>query len=322
MHNTTFISILPLLLGGLIVFLYAIRRLSITLQNVFTSRVEKLIEKYTSNIFFSILIGTLVTILLDSSSAVIIIVIILINSGSLNFKQAMGIIMGANVGTTFSSQLIAFDINKYAIIPLIIGFFIWLFVKNPKWQKTGEIIMYFGLLFFGLYLLETSVSPLNNEGLLSEWIEQIDNPVKGAAVGGLVTLIIQSSSATVGMLIIMAKQHLIGLSGAIAIMLGAELGTCSDTLLAIVGGKRDALRAGLFQIIFNLIPIFIGLVFFEHFVALVEWIASKASISRQIANAHVLFSVFSVLLFLPFINAFYKLIRYIIPNKNGPKKEL
>ena len=315
MEELNIIDILPLVSGGLLIFLYAIRQLSVTLRDIFSSKVENLIEKYTSNIFFSILLGVIVTILLGSSSAVIIITIIFINAGSLNFKQAMGIIMGANVGTTFSSQLIAFQINKYGVIALAIGFFIWLFYKSSKLKTIGKVIMYFGLLFFGLYILETSLMPFKNSEQFFKWISSINNPIKGAAIGGLITLIIQSSSATVGILIIMAKQELINLSIAVSIMLGAELGTCSDTLVALVGGKRDAIRAGLFQILFNLIPIIIGLLVFEYFLDLVEMLAPKATISRQIANAHVLFSIFSVLLFLPFVNSMHRFINWMIPHK-------
>jgi len=315
MEELDIINVLPLVLGGLIIFLYAIRQLSVTLRDIFSSKVENLIEKYTSNIFYSILLGVIVTILLDSSSAVIIIAIIFINAGSLNFKQAMGIIMGANVGTTFSSQLIAFQINKYGVIVLAIGFFIWLFYKSSKIKTIGKVIMYFGLLFFGLFIMENSLSPFKNSTQMINWISSIDNPIKGAAIGGLVTLIIQSSSATVGILIIMAKQELINLSIAISIMLGAELGTCSDTLFAVIGGKRDAIRAGAFQILFNLIPIIIGLLAFDHFLYLVEMLAPKATTSRQIANAHVLFSVFSVLLFLPFVNVIHKWLNNIIKDR-------
>ncbi|MCK0178409.1 Na/Pi symporter [Flavobacteriaceae bacterium S0862] len=315
MEEINIINVLPLVLGGLIIFLYAIRQLSVTLRDIFSSKVENLIEKYTSNIFFSILLGIIVTILLDSSSAVIIIAIIFINAGSLNFKQAMGIIMGANAGTTFSSQLIAFQINKYGVIALAIGFFIWLFYKSSKLKTIGKVIMYFGLLFFGLYILETSLMPFKNSEQFFKWVSSINNPVKGTAIGGLVTLIIQSSSATVGILIVMAKQELINLSIAVSIMLGAELGTCSDTLVALIGGKRDAIRAGLFQILFNLIPIIIGLLVFDYFIDLVETLAPKATVSRQIANAHVLFSFFSVLLFLPFVNSMYRFINWIIPHK-------
>lgn len=315
MNEMSFFSIMPLLIGGLIVFLYAIRRLSLTLQEVFTDKAKEQLGRYTSNVFKSILIGVIVTVLLDSSSAVIILAIILINAGTLNFKQVMGIVMGANIGTTFGSQLIAFNISKYAVIPLLIGFFIWLFIKSPVLKKAGEITMYFGLLFFGLYLLESSVSPLRGSEMFTNWLLEMTNPLKGAATGGLLTLIIQSSSATVAMLITLAKKELITIAAAIAAMLGAELGTCSDTLIAVIGGKRDAIRAGVFHLLFNLIPIILGLLLFNNFVELIEWLFPKAPLSRQIANAHVIFSVISVLLFMPFVGYVYRLIHVIIPDK-------
>ena len=314
MHNISVILVIPILLGGLIVFLYSIRRLSIAMQHLFTEHTKKIITRYTNNIFSSILIGIIVTIFLGSSSAVIIITIVFINSRSLNFKQAMGIIMGANIGTTFSSQLIALNISGYTIISLVIGFIIWLFSKSSKTKKTGEILMYFGLLFFGLYLLETSVAPLKDSELFTKWVLQINNPLKGVAVGGLLTLIIQSSSATIGILITLAKQQLIGFPSALAIMLGAELGTCSDTLIAVIGGSRDAIRAGVFHLLFNFIPILLGLLLFDYFEEFIKWISLTGSIHTQLANGHVLFSVLSVLLFLPFINFVYRLVHFMVPN--------
>lgn len=316
MQNISIFSIVPTLLGGLILFLYSIRRLSKVMQNIFTDKTKNIIAHYTNNIFYSILIGIIVTLLLGSSSAVIIITIIFINSKSLNFKQAMGIIMGANIGTTFSSQLIALNINVYALIPMVIGFFIWLFSKSIKRKKIGEILIYFGMLFFGLYILEISVSPLKNSDQFTKWILQINNPLKGAAVGGLVTLIIQSSSATVAILITLAKQQLIGLPSALSVMLGAELGTCSDTLIAVIGSSRDAIRAGIFHLLFNFIPIILGLLFFDYFEQFTLWLSPTKNVSTQIANGHVLFSILSVLLFLPFISLVYPFINFMIPNKS------
>lgn len=315
MDRVELIRILPMLVGGLVIFLYAIRRLSLSLQEFFSEGARSRIERYTSNIFYSILVGVIVTILLDSSSAVIIIAIILINAGSLSFKQVMGIVMGANIGTTFSSQLIAFNISRYAFIPLGLAFFFWLFSKPGAVKRISEVMMYFAFLFFGLYVLEAAVLPLKESEIFNYWLVEMKNPLKGAATGGFVTLIIQSSSATVAMLITLAKQDLITLAAAIAAMLGAELGTCSDTLLAVIGGKRDAVRAGVFHLLFNLIPIAIGLIFFQYFVTLVEWFSPGATVARSIANAHVLFSILSVLLFLPFVGWFYKLLKKIIPDR-------
>ena len=313
MQSISAIPIITSVIGGLILFLYSIRKLSLILKRIFTSHSKKIIERFTKNIFSSILIGTLITILLGSSSAVIIITIVFINSGSLNFRQAMGIIMGSNFGTTFSSQLIALNISFYAVIILTIGFLIWMISKSKRNRKIGTVLLYFGMLFFGLFILENSVSPLNSSEQFNNWILKIDSPLKGAIIGGVITLIIQSSSATVAMLITLAKQNLIGISAALAVMLGAELGTCSDTLLAVIGGKRDAIRAGVFHLLFNFIPIILGVLFFDYFENLVTQISN--STQSQIANGHVLFSVLSVLLFLPFLNLFYRFIHFIIPNK-------
>lgn len=175
--------------------------------------------------------------------------------------------------------------------------------------------MYFAFLFFGLYVLEAAVLPLKESEVFNHWLVEMKDPLKGATTGGIVTLIIQSSSAMVAMLITLAKQDLISLSAAIAAMLGAELGTCSDTLLAVIGGKRDAVRAGVFHLLFNLIPIALSLIFFEYFVWIVKWISQDVSVARSIANAHVIFSILSVLLFLPFVGWFYRLLHKIIPDQ-------
>ena len=246
-------EILSLLIGGLVLFLYAISQLSEVLKDVFSDRASELIRRYTSNIFLAILIGTITTIVLGSSSAAIILVIVFINAKTLGFKQAIGLIMGANIGTTFSSQLIALDVGKYSIVPLIAGLLIEVFVKNKNWKKGGRVSLYFGMLFFGLFLMEESVLPLRDSEVFAEWINRVEgSPLQGALIGGLFTLLIQSSSGTVGMAIVLGKQQILSAGGGIAVMLGAELGTCSDTLIATINGRREAFKAGLFHLFFNL----------------------------------------------------------------------
>ena len=305
----------PLLVGGLVLFLYAITKLSETLREIFSDRAKTVIQKFTRNIFVSILIGTIITIILDSSSAVIIITIVFINAHTLSFRNAIGIIMGANIGTTFSSQIIALDVGKYSIIPLIIGLAIKFLTKQKKWDQRGEIFLYFGMLFFGLYVMEEAVAPLKQSDVFKEWIATLDSPVKGALIGGLVTLIIQSSSATVGMAITLGKQNLISLLGGVAVMLGAELGTCSDTLIATIKGTRQAIKAGIFHLVFNLTTIIIGLLLFNQFVELVLYISASDSIDNQIANAHMLFNILGVIAMLPFVRLFERFLNWIIPEK-------
>ncbi len=313
-------EILPLLAGGLFLFLYSIGKLSDTLKNVFTAKAKKVIGEYTSNVISSLLVGTVLTILLGSSSAVIILTIVFINAESLNFKKAIGIIMGANIGTTFSSQLIAFDIGQYAAIPLFIGLLLSMIGKTERIQNYGNFLLYFGMLFFGLFVMQESVDPLRDSPVFENWIKRIDeNYLQGTLIGGLVTLIIQSSSGTVGIAIVLGKQKLITLAGGMAIMLGAELGTCSDTLLATIKGTRQSLKAGLFHLLFNFITIIIGLLVFEPFVQLIEHLSPNANIGRKIANAHVLFNIGGVLLLLPFVGLAERFFNWLIKEQDKIK---
>jgi phosphate:Na+ symporter len=287
------------------------------MQHIFTTKAKDTIAEYTNNLFSSLFIGIVLTILLGSSSAVIILAIVFINAESLNLKQAIGIILGANIGTTFSSQLIALDIGKYAVIPMVVGVVLMYLVKNEKYKQWGKVLFYFGMLFLGLFVMQESVSPLKDSERFSTWIMQVENnPIKGILTGGLVTLIIQSSSGTVGMAIVLAKQNLLIAPGAIAIMLGAELGTCSDTLIATIKGKRQAIKAGIFHLGFNLTTILIGLIFFSPFVTFIEWISQHQGIGGLIANAHMLFNTLGVLLMLPFVGLAEKGLNRLIPESD------
>ncbi|MEM7484419.1 MAG: Na/Pi symporter [Bacteroidota bacterium] len=311
------VEILPLLFGGLVLFIYAISKLSEAMQDISTQRAKSIISKYTSNLFMAIGIGTILTILLGSSSAVIILAIVFINAGTLGFKQAIGIIMGANIGTTFSSQLIALDIGQYAVVPLFIGLVMEFFAKNKRIKSYGNALFYFGMLFFGLFIIEQSVQPLKYSPMFEEWITRIENNhIQGTLIGGLITLLVQSSSATVGMAIVLGKQNLISLAGGLAIMLGSELGTCSDTLLATIKGSRQALKAGLFHLLFNFTTIVIGLIVFDLFLEFILWISKGQDLDNQIANAHMLFNIAGVVVFLPFVGITEKLLNKWLPDKD------
>ena len=309
-------SMLPQLLGGLGLFIYAIFRLSEILKATFSDDAKKIIARYTSNIWIAIGIGTTMSVMLDSSSAVVILVIIFINSKALTFRQAMGIILGANIGTTFASKIIALSIGQYCIIPLLLGLLVMIFSKNKKVKTLATAFMYFGMLFFGLYTIEQSVNPLKDSPLFNQWIANIEsNSLHGALIGGLITLIIQSSGGTVGMAIILAKQNILSLAGGLAIMLGAELGTCSDTLIATIGGSRQALKAALFHLTYSLFTILIALLLFSPFLRLVQKISASEDIGHQIANGHVLFNVLGVLLCLPFLGLFEKGLNQLLPER-------
>ena len=302
-------------IAGLVLFLFAVNSLSETIKNALGGNASKSIQRFTSNTFSSLIVGIVATTLLDSSSAVIIITIVLVNSNLLTFKQAMGIVLGANIGTTVSSQIIAMDIGKYSPLFLLIGFILLFIAKSEKISNIGKSILYFGVLFFGLYTMENAVEPLKNEAFFAEWMKKTESPVLGAIIGAVVTLVIQSSSATVGMAIILSKKGILSLTGGIAIMLGAELGTCSDTLLATIKGSRQALKTGLFHVSFNLISIILGLILFYPFVDLVKYISTGASIERSVANAHMLFNILGVLIFVWTIPIFEKVLNKALPDK-------
>ena len=301
--------------AGLVLFLYAISSLSKTLIHAIGDKANHWIQKFTSNTLSSILVGAVITTLLDSSSAVIIITIILVNSKLLSFKQAMGIVLGANIGTTVSSQIISLNIGKYSPILLVAGFLLILFSKKEQFQNIGKVILYFGLLFFGLYTIENAVEPLKNELFFADLMKKVENPIAGSIVGAIVTLFIQSSSATVGMSILLTKKGFLSLTGGIAIMLGAELGTCSDTIIATIRGSRAAIKTGLFHVSFNLLSICLGLILFTPFVELVNKISAGTSIERALANAHMIFNVSGVLLFAWTLPFFEKILNKLIPEK-------
>jgi len=303
------------IIAGLVLFLLAVNNLSESIQSIIGDKANSWIQRFTSNTFSGILVGIIVTTLLDSSSAVVIITIVLVNSKILTFRQAMGIVLGANVGTTISSQIIAMDISKYSPVFLLIGFVLLFISKSERINNIGKVILYFGVLFFGLLTMENSVEPLKDEKFFAEWMKKTENPITGALIGAVVTLVIQSSSATVGMAIILAKKGFLSLIGGVAVMLGAELGTCSDTLLATIKGSRQALKTGLFHIMFNLLSIILGLILFYPFVVLVVKISSGASIERTLANAHMLFNILGVLIFVWTIPMFEKVLNRLLPEK-------
>jgi phosphate:Na+ symporter len=303
------------ILAGLVLFLYALNKLSDHLKELSGDKMKKVLDRFISNLFTGIITGIIVTILLDSSSAVIIMAIALVNAHAMTFRQAMGVVMGANIGTTISSQIFALNIGEYAALPVTAGFLLMLLHKKKIYRNIGAVIFSFGLIFFGLYTMEEAVAPLKNSNYFVSWMQSLDTTWKGVSTGAFVTLVIQSSSATVGMVIGLASQGLISLSGSIAVMLGAELGTCADTLVATIGRNRAAVRTGLFHLVFNFITILLGIIFLSAFTNLIVSISGDASISQKVANAHMLFNALGVLILLPFIPFLERLMRKLVPSK-------
>lgn len=307
---------LLLIISGLVLFLYALNTLSDGLKDMAGDKLKVFLDRFTGNVFKGILSGLVITILLDSSSVVIIMTIALVNSRAMTFKQAMGVVMGANIGTTISSQIFALNIGAYAALPILAGFIMMFVVKKKVYQQLGKVVFSFGLIFFGLYTMEEAVAPLKESNYFVNWLASLENVWKGMLTGAFVTLIIQSSSATVGMVIGLAAKGLITVAAGIAVMLGAELGTCADTLLASIGRSKAAIRTGLFHLLFNIVTIFMGMLLLPYFTQLVLYISAGASTQQTIANAHMLFNGLGVLISLPFLPLFERVLYGIIPKND------
>lgn len=309
-------------IAGLSLFLYGVTQLSEALRQMAGDRMRQVLELSSRNRVVGVGTGTLATFILDSSSVTIIILIAIVNAGLLSFAHVIPVIMGSNIGTTLSSQIFALDIDQYAPLALAIGLLLAFLPRSEAWRRAGMVVFSIGLIFFGLHVIGSSVEPLEGHPGLLRWVERMETPLLGAVAGCVMTLLIQSSSATMGIIIALASQGLITLPAGVAMMLGAEIGTCSDTLVATIGRSRDAVRAGLFHLLFNIATVTLGLLFVEQ---LTGWAADTAGddVPRQIANAHVAFNVLGVLLVLPFTRGVTRMLRWLIPDARakGPVKQ-
>jgi len=304
-----------LIITGLVLFLYALNTLSQGLKELSGDKLKYFLDKFTNNVLKGIISGIMVTVLLDSSSVVIIMTIALVNSKAMTFRQAMGVVMGANIGTTFSSQIFALNISEYAAIPILAGFVLMFFFKRRFYVNLGKVIFSFGLIFFGLFTMEEAVEPLKQSQYFTGWLRSLESTWKGMMTGALTTVVIQSSSATLGMVIGLASQGLMTITAAIAVMLGAELGTCADTLVASIGRSRAAVRTGLFHLLFNIATIIVGMLLLPYFTQAVLFLSKNASAAQTVANAHMLFNGLGVVAMLPFLGMFEKLLNQLVPNK-------
>jgi phosphate:Na+ symporter len=296
-----YLSIGLMLLAGLVLFLFALNYLSDGLRALSGEKLQAYLARFTRNVFTGILAGIVITTLLDSSSVVIIMTIALVKAGLLTFRQAMGVVLGANIGTTFSSQLIALDVGEWAGLPMLIGFLLLVVPRRERWQQWGQVILGIGMLFLGLFLMEEAVQPFKKLPEVATWMRGLENPLRGVLTGAGVTVLLQSSSATVGMAVVLAGQGLLTFPAGVAVMMGAELGTCADTLVASIGRSRAAVKTGLFHLGFNLLSILIGVLLIHPFTELVLLLSAGAAPGRQLANAHVFFNALGVVAMAPLV---------------------
>lgn len=309
-------------LAGLVLFLYGVTRMADGLKEVTGDRAKRILSKFTTNPFAGVLTGTAATTILDSSSVTIIMVIAMVSAGLLTFVQSLGVVMGSNIGTTIGAQIIAFKINEYAPIALLIGAGLHFFGKSERLKHIGMVVFGVGLLFFGLDVIGDAMKPLEKYEPFINWMKTLgEHPLMGAAIGALFTVLIQSSSATVGIIVTLASQGLISLPAGIALMLGAEIGTCSDTLVATIGRSRPAVRTGVFHLLFNLITTAVGLAFAAQLAQLAKWISFGADVPRQIANAQLIFNVLGVLVFIWFVPLIARGLKILIPESKSERDQ-
>ena len=301
------------LLGGVGLFLYGIKLMGDALQSLAGDRMRRLVGSLTRTPVRGVLIGTFVTMLIQSSSATTVMTVSFVHVGLMTLQQAVGVIMGANVGTTMTAQIIAFKLNAYALPLIGIGMFLALFGKSKKQRYIGNGIVGFGLLFLGMKTMEDSMSFL--QGRQDLFLSFSSNPMLGVLAGTVITMVVQSSAATIGLTIAMAAQGLFGLDVALPIVLGDNIGTTITAVLASFGSNRSAKQAAAAHVMFNIIGVTWALLTLPLFQSLV--MVTAKDVSHQLANAHTLFNILNTLFFLPFTAPFARLIQWMLPSSES-----
>ena len=315
------------LIGGLGLFLLGMNMMSDGMQNAAGDRMRTIISRITHNRFIAVGVGTFVTMVIQSSSATTVMLVSFVYSKLVKFRQTIGVILGAGIGTTITVQLIAFKITDYSLLIIGLGFILNFLFSSSKIKNIGKSILGFGILFFGMYIMSESMYPLRSFSPFIESIVKLENPLLGILAGTIFTALIQSSAAFIGIMIILATQGLLSLEASIALMLGANIGTAITAILASIKTDREAKQVALAHTLIKVVGVLIFLFWIPQFAELVRIISPKPAISndefsilaetvpRQIANAHTVFNIVLTCLILPFTNIFAKLIEKILPIK-------
>lgn len=310
------------LLGGLALFLYGMQMMSTNLEAVAGNRMKQILERLTANRFLGVLVGAGITAIIQSSSATTVMVVGFVNSGLMTLNQAIWIIMGANIGTTITGQLIALDIGALAPLIAFVGVVPIVFFKNKKAQHIGGIIAGIGVLFIGMGMMSDSMMPLRDSEGFVRFMTQFSNPILGILAGAAFTAVIQSSSASVGILQALAKSGVVTLDSAVYVLFGQNIGTCITAVLASIGTTRNAKRATIIHLSFNIIGtiIFVGAC---QLLPFVDWMTELAPGDpvAQIANVHTIFNITTTVLLLPFGTQLARLATWILPDGKAPAKD-
>lgn len=314
-------SVIVSLMGGLGLFLLGMKQMSDGLEKAAGAKMRGILAAVTTNQLMGTLVGILFCAVIQSSSATTVMVVSFVNAGMMTLYQAAGVIMGANIGTTVTSQLVSFNLSAYAPLFLFLGVMLTQFVKNDRLKKIGEVVLGFGVLFMGLSLMSGSMSSLKDSPQVSQLLGGLTSPILGVLMGTVITAIIQSSSVTVSIVLLMAQQGLLELPICFYIILGCNIGACMSALLASLSGKKDAKRAALIHLFFNVIGTIIMYLALTVAGGLILDIIVRISGSdpgRCVANAHTLFKICQVILLLPFSKGIVQLTYLAVP---GEEKE-
>ena len=309
------------MLGGLALFLYGMEKMSIGLKRTAGNKMRSVLAALTRNRIIAMFVGAFVTIVIQSSSATTVMLVSFVQAGLMSFVQSMGVILGADIGTTVTAQLIASNLGDYALLMVAVGFSLHMFGKKGTSKNVGDVILGFGLLFFGMKLMSDAMKPLRTYAVFIDIMKEMENPMLGILIGALFTSLIQSSAATTGVVIALAQQGILNLEAGIPLVLGANIGTCITAGLASIGTSREAKRVALAHVIFKLAGVLLFVFWVPTFADLIRMLTERfgSGTARQIANAHTIFNVALALVFLPFTQHFSRLVFKILPLEETPK---
>ncbi len=309
------------LAGGLAFFLYGMEKMSSGLKQSAGDQMRSILAALTRNTFIGLIAGAFVTMVIQSSSATMVMVISFVQSQLMTFTQSLGVVLGANIGTTITAQMVAFKLTDLALIMVSIGFGMRMFGKSQKIQSIGDILLGFGMLFYGMKLMGDAMTPLRTSQEFIDVMKGLETPFLGLMVGMIFTALVQSSSASIGVVIVISQQGLITLEAGIPLILGANIGTCITAVLAAIGRTREAKRVALSYVIIEVIGVFLFLFWIEPFAQVVRHLTDMggAGVARQIANAHTVFNVSLGFVFLPFVGLIARLCTFILPDKKVVK---
>ncbi len=316
MSITTFF----MLLGGLGLFLFGMKLMSEGLEKAAGAKMRGILEFFTKNRFIGMLVGILFTAVVQSSSATTVMVVSFVNSGLMNLLQASGVILGANIGTTVTGQLIAFNLSDIAPLFVMAGVIMVMFCKKLSIKRAGEVVLGFGILFMGLSIMGDAMTSFKESPHIIELLRTLRNPFAAILVGFVITAILQSSSATVGIVILMASQGLLAFTICPFLILGCNIGSCVSALLASLGGKKDAKRAAMIHFLFNVVGSAIAfIILMVGLDPITQGILhlSRGNTARAVANAHTLMKVFEVVVLFPFMGWIVKATYMVVPGKDA-----